>query len=72
MIKIIKPGRDLNEIIYVTTCSVCGCEFKFDSAEIKKCNDNVVEFKYVNCPHCNTIIQDCYWRDKDIIKVRDY
>ena len=53
MIKIIKPGKDLNSLVYVTICVTCGCEFKFDSAEIKKCNDNAVSFKYVNCTHCN-------------------
>lgn len=61
MIKIIKPGKDLNSLTYITTCSVCECEFKFDATEIKKCNDNVVELKYVNCPHCNREIQDYYW-----------
>lgn len=61
MIKIIKPGKDLNLLTYVTTCLVCGCEFKFDSAEIKKCNTDAVEVKYVICPHCGRIIRDCYW-----------
>ena len=65
MIKIIKPGKDLNSLVYVTICVTCGCEFKFDSAEIKKCNDNAVSFKYVNCPHCNSVIQDFYWLEDD-------
>ena len=53
--KVIKKGK-INNIV---TCDFCECEYEFDSTDIKKesniilnIGNNTHEYKYVECPCC--------------------
>ena len=50
MITIIKPGRD----IFITTCPICDCEFRYESGDVKIINEGIGQKynEFVICPNC--------------------
>lgn len=55
--RIIKPGREPKKEIEMT-CERCGCEFAYEREDVQYDPfDSNGEYYYVNCPHCDKIIE---------------
>lgn len=65
MIEIIKEG---NVPRFKTKCTVCGCEFEFDQADVELFLKKVMGTSLrttVKCPCCFTSIDESLWESLD-------
>lgn len=58
MIKVIKYGKRY------ATCDKCNSVIEFEDSDIQHidCGYNDVE-EVIDCPVCNNVIYDCYWKN---------